>query len=117
MVAMTGLDVEQREKISRYLSDDLTLEAFYRWFTPEAWNIHQRADRQTAEVFHEVDLLLAEFAQGDWDEQEVKRRLTPFVTTYVIRSGGAQSWGSTGEVNVLSVLLASVPAQARFAGK
>jgi hypothetical protein len=99
------LDVELRTQLVRYLSHAISLRAFCEWFTPAAWNIDQRADRATADSFHEVELLLSEHAHGDWEEDELRERLAPLVTTYTVRYGGGPSWSSTGEVKVVKAAL------------
>jgi len=78
-MAMSVLNLEIREKLTHYISGNISLSAFRKWFSPRAWNIDQRADILTARIVHEIDLVLAEFDHGDWTEEELKRLLTPLV--------------------------------------
>lgn len=77
---MPVLDLEIREQLARYIAGDIRLGAFREWFSPQAWNIDQRADIPTARMVHEIDLVLAEFDHGDWTEEEVKRLFTSLLT-------------------------------------
>jgi hypothetical protein len=84
---MTPLDLEIRSRLSDYLGRKTRLKDFQQWFTPQAWNIEKRADAATASLVREIDLLLAEFAHGDWTEAEFVEKLRPFVTKYTFRIG------------------------------
>lgn len=74
---MEHLDLEIRRHLADYLAGKTPIEEFRRWFVPEAWNVHKRADLGTVDLAHEVDLLLAEFDHGDWTEPELRERLGP----------------------------------------
>lgn len=79
---MNAVGLEIRQDLVRYLAGDVDLDAFRRAFLPKAWNIEQRADAETADLVREIDLSLAEFDQGHWNEDELRARLVPFVTSY-----------------------------------
>ena len=105
-MVMQIVDLELRERLVRYLRDEITLKDFYEWFTPCAWNVANRVERPTAELFHEIDLLLSEYSHGDWDEAEFKAHLAPFITTYIVRQSAAPSWSSTTtELSLARVVL------------
>jgi hypothetical protein len=82
-----------RTEIVRYLSGGTSIDDLRQWVTTEGWDIGNRVGPDTAALFHDVELLLAEHAHGDWTEREVRERLTPLVTTYMIH--GAEVRAST----------------------
>ena len=79
---MGDLDLQIRTELVRYLSSQISLREFRDWFLPTAWNADARADRGTAELVHEIELLLSEFEEDHWLESEVRERLAPLVTAY-----------------------------------
>lgn len=98
---MAALDAEIRGRLARYLAGDLDLRAFRDWLVPFAWNIERRADAATAELVHEIDLVLAEFDHGDWTEEEVRQHLLPLIESRVRLQ--ATSWGTNVWAGVVSV--------------
>ena len=84
---MTPLDLEIRSRLADYLGGKTGLQEFQRWFAPQAWNIEKRADLAIADLVREIELLLAEFANGDWTEEELSAKLHPFVTAYSFSIG------------------------------
>jgi hypothetical protein len=79
---MADLDLQIRTELTRYLSTQISLHEFRDWFLPTAWNADARADGGTAELVHEIELMLSEFEAGHWLESEVRERLAPLVTAY-----------------------------------
>ena len=111
---MQTLDLELRERLAKYLGDEITLQELYDWLTPQAWDVASRAGPRIADLFHEIDLLLSEYSHGDWDEGELKAQLAPFATSYVVRQGAAPSWDSTSDVNQVRILIAEDRFQGQF---
>lgn len=72
-MVMSSLDLQIHEQLTRYVNGTISLSAFREWFSPQAWNIDQRADISVARMVHEIDLALAEFDHGDWTEEEVNQ--------------------------------------------
>jgi hypothetical protein len=72
MIVMDALELAIREKLSDYLEGYISFAGFHDWFVPQGWNIQKRAGASTAELAHQLDLLLAEFGHGDWSEDELK---------------------------------------------
>jgi len=81
------LDLEIRSRLADYLGGRTSLQEFQGWFAPQAWNIEKRADPAIANLAREIELLLAEFANGDWTEEELSAKLHPFVTAYSFSIG------------------------------
>ena|ERR1700730_14107425 len=84
---MGELELGLRQRATRYLEGNLALAELHDWLTAEAWNIDARADSGVAQLYHDVELLLAEHAHGDWGEDEVKERLAPVAAYFVLVSG------------------------------
>lgn len=81
-----------REQLARYITGEITLQQFREWFSPQAWNIHQRADVSTAQLVHEIDLVLAEHDHGDWTEEEVKQHFFPLASLAQLARGNSHVW-------------------------
>ncbi len=87
---MQSLDLEIRERLSRYLNGDLSLSEFQEWFVPVAWEAQGSANDITGDLLNEIELDLAEFTSGHRSEEELRGRWLPFVRGYVtrVRIGG-----------------------------
>jgi hypothetical protein len=91
-----ALVTQIRDRLARYLSAEITLHDFRQWLTAQAWNIDHRADAETADLVHEIELVLAEYDHGDWTKDEVISQLAPLVQHIQLSSAGfIQTW-STG---------------------
>ena len=67
-----------KEQLRRFVSGDLALDIFRDCFTPATWNIDAASMQDARELGYEIGHRLAEFTNGDWDEQELKLLLRPF---------------------------------------
>ena len=67
-----------KEQLRPFVSGDLALDVFRDWFTPATWNIDAASMPDARELSYEIEHRLAEFTNGDWDEQELKLLLRPF---------------------------------------
>ena len=111
------LGFEIRKQVTRYLGGELSVSDFNAAVMPMLWDIERRADPSTASLGREIELLLAEASHGDWDEKELRERLSPMVTSYVVRMGEAPAFGSVNTVTVSQVTLSEpdqFQAQTRF---
>lgn len=109
---MAALDEEIREQLSRFLAGDIDLRAFRDWFVPFAWNIEKRANAGTAEVVHQIDLVLSEFEHGDWSEAEMRDHLVPLVQNSRVRLHET-FWGTGVWAGMVSVSNSSALQQQR----
>ena len=106
---MDNLALEIRRQVARYLAGDISVAEFHRSIAPLAWNIGRRADNSAGNIAHEVDLLLAEFSHGDWDERELKQHLQPLVEDYVVFPEDAIVTGSSSSFSRASISLDPAP--------
>ncbi|MDO8475816.1 MAG: hypothetical protein Q7W02_06395 [Candidatus Rokubacteria bacterium] len=74
---MGEIELGLRRLATRYLAGEVQLAVVHAWIAAEAWNIDARADAGVAQLYHDVELLLAEHGHGDWTEDELKDRLAP----------------------------------------
>ena len=64
------------EWLSRYLSGAISLVEFQEWFAPTAWDVMDTEDDVVSvQLACSIELVLAEFANGHWTEDELKERL------------------------------------------
>jgi len=62
-----------RSRLSRYVSGESSLEQFEDWFLPAAWNLTPDPDGEAYDLASELWLRLAEYDNGDWSEEELRR--------------------------------------------
>lgn len=103
---MEDLGFEIRKQVARYLAGDIGLAQFHASAMPLTWDIERRSDPSTAILGREIELLLAEAAHGDWDEHELRERLAPMVTNYVVTLGSAPASGSVNTVTTTQLIVA-----------
>jgi hypothetical protein len=75
-------EVELRQKLIQYLNGELRLSEFEEWFVPKSWNFFENASPSLQSLVADIELLLAEYSNGDWTEAELKRKIAPLATTY-----------------------------------
>ncbi|MBI4319044.1 MAG: hypothetical protein HY675_11190 [Chloroflexi bacterium] len=78
------LDTAIREHLSRYIDGKISHREFHRWLVPRVWNVHKLGNLDLENLVGEIHLRLAEFANGDWTEDELKDLLRPLVDTYYV---------------------------------
>jgi len=71
----SSIEQELDELVARYVSGDVLLREFQERFVPRAWSIDAAGSEGTARLANEVELLLAEFSNGHWTEDELKAEL------------------------------------------
>jgi hypothetical protein len=76
MVMLSSIDQDIREMVARYVSGAVSLREFQEWFVPRIWNIDANGDAAGAQLANRIELLLAEYSNGDWTEEELRKKLT-----------------------------------------
>jgi len=79
----TETDVALRENLASYLAGDISLKHFSAFFVTSSWLVERLGE--TREFADEIYLRLAEFSNGDWDEDELKKILRPLLETVDLR--------------------------------
>jgi hypothetical protein len=75
------LELEIREQLIRYLAaGTASLREFRDWFDAATWDIEEQAISQfTSGLAAEIELRLAEYANGHLSEEELRAQLRPLV--------------------------------------
>jgi hypothetical protein len=81
------LDLKIREKLASYLVGEISLREFEDWFVPASWNVAQSNNSNAVNLVYEIELWLAEYSDGHWNEQELKNYLKPLVIDYRVDVG------------------------------
>ena len=76
------LDQEIREHLVRYLSGELSLRDFNRWFMPATWNIDRSGNDDAERLVGDIGLALAELQAGHATEEQVRVLFARLVHTY-----------------------------------
>ena len=66
-----------REHLADYLRGDSSLDEFQAWFIPATWDLDVTGAEAAQKLTHGIKLRLAEYTNGDLDEQELRRLLVP----------------------------------------
>jgi hypothetical protein len=75
-----SLDNEIRDNLASYLLREISLSDFEDWFVSASWNVVQSKNQDSIDLVYEIELLLAEFSNGDWSEEELKDNFRPLVS-------------------------------------
>jgi hypothetical protein len=83
----SSLETVIREQLTRYLSGEISLQEFQRWFISTTWDVEQSNDLAAEELAQAIELRLAEYTNGDWTEQELRGWLRSLVFVLTITFG------------------------------
>lgn len=61
-------------RLSLYLAGSVSLEEFHNWLIPATWDIDAEPDK-VKRLAHRLQLLLAEFSNGDRSEEDLRSSL------------------------------------------
>ena len=107
-----------REKISRYLRYEISLDQFEDWLVQRSWNMHQDSDGDAQKLVAAVELRLAEHSSGHLDVAALREELQSLVNVFPPRIdfGLVPDEPKFFQVNkamsdVLPVSMSAVPAQ------
>jgi hypothetical protein len=76
---MAVSDHHIREALARYVSGEISLVEFQEWFIPRAWEVLAEGG-PAADVTSDLELLLAEFTNGQWTERDLREALKQHAT-------------------------------------
>ena len=76
-------EVDVRQKLElQYHKGDISLSEFEDWFVPKSWNFDENASLTLQSLVADIELLLAEYSNGDWTEPQLKEKLRSAATVY-----------------------------------
>ena len=78
----TDVGLRIRRELSRYLAGRMTLRQFTAWLTPITFKAFEGAEPDVESLVSEIELRLAEFADGHWTEDALRGLLRPIAVTY-----------------------------------
>jgi hypothetical protein len=68
-----------RKKLDFYLKGKMGLDEFRDWFVANTFDVDRRRTEEDVSVSYDIELLYAEYTNGDWTEEELRRLLEPLV--------------------------------------
>jgi hypothetical protein len=74
-----------REQLARYLRRELSLDEFEDWVVQRSWNMHLDSGDDAQKLASAIELRLAEYSSGHFDEDSLRKDLLPFVTNYTFQ--------------------------------
>ncbi len=74
-----------REKISRYLRHEISLDQFEDWLVQRSWNMHKDSDEDAQRLASEVELRLAEHSSGHLTVAALRDELRDFANVFPSR--------------------------------
>src|SRR5207244_10142215 len=77
-----------RNKLAKYLANELSLRAFTKWFVPASWDMAPEAPPQLKTLVYEIDPLLAEYTSGYRTEDELREQFRPILGSIELFVGG-----------------------------
>ena len=104
-----SLDVEIREKLASYIVGEISLGDLEDWFVPASWNVIQKERKDVIDLVYDIELLLAEYSNGGWNEDELRYLLRPLVENYQVELAPIPNFqlGSNARVERWSMSLVS----------
>ncbi|MDT4953580.1 MAG: hypothetical protein QOJ02_1718 [Acidobacteriota bacterium] len=76
------LDIEIRNRLSRYLSSQISLRELQEWFVPATWDVDQSPNQTARHLAYSIELRLAEYTSGHLSENELRHELLQFLMSY-----------------------------------
>jgi hypothetical protein len=73
-----------REKLGRYLRDDVSLDGFEDWFAQSSWNMHKDSGEEAQKLASAIELRLAEHSSGHLSERALRDELRKFANPPVV---------------------------------
>jgi hypothetical protein len=96
MAMMMSLDLEIRDRLTRYLRGDSSLSEFRAWFVPATWDVTPESNPSAADLSAEIHLRLAEYDRRHWTEAELQDRLRPLAEYFTLTVKAYRIHLSTG---------------------
>jgi len=69
-----------RERLNTFLAGDLSQDEFEDWFAVYSWNVHGTRDHNTEELVGAVELAFAEYSNGHFSDDDLRRELASLAT-------------------------------------
>jgi hypothetical protein len=91
-----SLDHEIQQQLGWYLRGEISLADFEAWLVPATWDVSPQSDPAAHGLATAITLRIAEFTNGDWSEDELRRELDQLQPKITL------SGGEKGQVIILA---------------
>lgn len=91
------LALQIREQLGRVVADRQSLTEFEDWFVPAFWSVEHDLDASTRDLGYEIELRLAEYSNGHWTEDDMRRMFRQLTYRHLV---GTQELPQTGSASV-----------------
>lgn len=85
------LEVTIRQKLIEYVTSQLSLQEFQRWFVPATWDVHLSREQGAMDLTYRIDLRLAEYTSGHLPESQLRSELGKLLSHATFTIGGRAS--------------------------
>ncbi len=89
-----------RNKLAKYLSGEISLQGFNRWFVPATWDVDDASSKSLRDLIGKIKLRLAEYSSGHWEKDELDRELTVILGFYAPNQQDDPSGSSSKTITV-----------------
>lgn len=72
---------EIRAKLVDYLAMESSFASFEDWLIGRAWNMHQDTEQDVQDFVYDIKAVIDEYLDNLIDEDQLKQRLYPFVSS------------------------------------
>ena len=73
-------ELEIRKELSRFLTNEITLDDFEDWLISKSWNMHLDSSGEAQSLASEIELCLSEYSSGHLELEELRAELVPHAT-------------------------------------
>lgn len=73
------LEREIRDKLTDYVTEQITLEALQDWLAPLLWDIEEANEPAASKLAYSVELLISEYSAGHLRKAEFARKMDALV--------------------------------------
>ncbi len=85
----SSLSLEIQQTLERYLTGNIPVDDLQAQLAAMVWAVEEHESPDVVDLFHDVELSLAEFTSGDWTEAELKRLLRQSLMGLTVGAGTA----------------------------
>ena len=77
-------EVEIRERLSSYLTREITLNEFEDWLVLQSWNMHRDSTAAAQRLVGAIELRFAEYSRNHLSDDALERELKGFIAPTLV---------------------------------